>query len=51
VRAVARRFLTDIDGDYETGVFLQFELKGLAGVGQKTVEFLKEKIPGYQSGF
>jgi len=51
VRAVARRFLTDIDGDYENGVFLQFELKGLAGVGQKTVEFFKEKIPGYQSGF
>ncbi len=48
-RAVARRFLTDIDGDFDTGVFLQIELKGLAGVGRKTVDFLKQKIPGYES--
>ncbi len=48
-RAVARRFLTDVDGDFDTGVFLQLELKGLAGVGRKTVDFLKQKIPGYES--
>ncbi len=51
VRVVARRFLTDIDGDFETGVFLQMELKGLAGIGKKTVNFLKQQIPGYQSEF
>ena len=51
LRAVARRFLTDIDGEFDTGIFLQLELKGLAGVGKKTVSFLKEQIPGYQSGF
>lgn len=51
VRAVARRFLTDIDGDFDTGIFLQFELKGLAGIGKKTVSFLKEQIPGYESEF
>ncbi len=51
VRAVARRFLTDIDGDFDTGVFLQIELKGLAGIGKKTVDFLKQQIPGYQSEF
>jgi LPS-assembly protein len=51
VRAVARRFLTNIDGGFENGVFLQLELKGLAGVGKKTVDFLKQKIPGYQSEF
>ncbi|RKZ50034.1 MAG: LPS-assembly protein LptD [Gammaproteobacteria bacterium] len=50
-RAVARRFLTDVDGDFDTGVFLQIELKGLAGVGRKTVDFLKQKIPGYESEF
>jgi LPS-assembly protein len=50
-RAVARRYLTDIDGDFETGIFLQLELKGLAGVGKKTVDFLKQQIPGYQSEF
>ena len=51
MRAVARRYLTDIDGDFQTGVFLQLELKGLAGIGKKTVDFLKQKIPGYRSEF
>ena len=50
-RAVARRFLTDINGEFDTGIFFQLELKGLAGIGQKTVNFLKEQIPGYQSEF
>ncbi|MCG8379202.1 MAG: LPS assembly protein LptD, partial [Proteobacteria bacterium] len=51
IRAIARRFLTDIDGDFETGVFLQIELKGLAGIGKKTVDFLEQQIPGYQREF
>ena len=50
-RTVARRFLTDVNGDYNTGIFFQIELKGLAGVGQKTEEFLRDNIPGYQSAF
>jgi LPS-assembly protein len=48
-RAVARRFLTDIDGEFDTGIFLQFELKGLSGIGRKTVDFLEQRIPGYES--
>lgn len=51
VRAVARRFLTNINGEFDTGIFLQMELKGLAGIGKKTVDFLKQQIPGYQSEF
>jgi len=50
-RVVARRFLTNVDGDYNTGIFFQFELKGLAGIGQKTADYLRENIPGYQSEF
>ncbi|MBL1141388.1 MAG: LPS assembly protein LptD [Proteobacteria bacterium] len=50
-RVVARRFLTDINGEFDTGIFLQLELKGLAGIGKKTVDFLKQQIPGYQSEF
>ncbi len=50
-RAVGRRFLTNINGDFQTGFFLQFELKGLAGVGQMTVDFLTKQIPGYKRGF
>lgn len=50
-RVIARRFLTDINGDYENGIFMQLELKGLAGVGKKTVEYLEQRIPGYQRDF
>jgi LPS-assembly protein len=50
-RAVSRRFLTNINGDFQSGLFLQFELKGLAGVGQMTVDFLSQQIPGYKRGF
>ncbi|MBI4006336.1 MAG: LPS assembly protein LptD, partial [Gammaproteobacteria bacterium] len=50
-RVVGRRFLAEADGDLDTGIFLQLELKGLAGIGQKTVEFLEENLPGYKSGF
>jgi len=50
-RLVARRFLSDIEGDFETGIFLQVELKGLAGVGKKAAEFLEKNIPGYEKSF
>ncbi len=51
LRAVGRRFLTNLRGDFQTGFFLQIQLKGLAGVGQKTVDFLNQQIPGYERGF
>jgi LPS-assembly protein len=51
IRAVARRFLNNLDGDYSTGFFLQVELKGLGGIGRNTVEFLNQRIPGYESDF
>lgn len=51
LRAVGRRFLTNLRGDFQTGFFLQIQLKGLAGVGQKTVDFLNQQIPGYQREF
>nr|VFJ99140.1 MAG: LPS-assembly protein [Candidatus Kentron sp. H]VFJ99325.1 MAG: LPS-assembly protein [Candidatus Kentron sp. H]VFK03973.1 MAG: LPS-assembly protein [Candidatus Kentron sp. H] len=55
-RAVIQRFLngTDEDGaqeDFNNAFLLQLELKGLAGVGRKTAEFLTEIVPGYQSEF
>ncbi len=50
-RAIARRFLADVNGDFQTGFFIQVELKGLAGLGKKTTTFLKENIPGYHDEF
>jgi LPS-assembly protein len=51
VRAVVRRYLTNLDGDFQTGFFIQLQLKGLAGLGQSTVNFLNQSIPGYHSEF
>lgn len=51
MRVVGRRFVSNSKGDTQTGIFFQFELKGLAGVGQKTVDFLYQNIPGYRRDF
>lgn len=51
IRAVARRFLNNLDGDFSTGVFLQIELKGLGGIGRNAVDFLNQRIPGYEADF
>ena len=51
VRFVARRFLTSLDGDFQTGFFVQLQLKGLAGLGQNAVDFLAQSIPGYRREF
>lgn len=58
LRLVGRRFLSGFDtgrgsinDKYQTGVFIQVELKGLAGMGRKTVDFLSHNIPGYTSEF
>ena len=50
LRLVGRRYLTSASGEYNNAVFMQFELKGLAGVGNAT-EFLQKSIPGYQNEF
>jgi len=58
LRLVGRRFLSgfntgtgSINDEFQTGVFIQVELKGLAGMGRKTVDFLSQSIPGYTSEF
>ena len=47
LKAVGRRFLSNLDGDFNTGFFLQLELKGLGSIGQRTTELLNQAIPGY----
>ena len=34
---------------YDTGLFVQLELKGLTGLGDKLDAFLEQELPGYQS--
>lgn len=38
----------DPEGESQTGVFFQIELKGLTGVGEKLDEFFEENIYGYR---
>lgn len=51
VRAAARRFLSTATGRFDTGFFLQLELKGLAGVGRQTESFFRRTVPGYEPAF
>jgi LPS-assembly protein len=50
-RAVVRRYVTTATNQYDTGVFLQVELKGLTGIGANTKGFLERYVPGYRSEF
>jgi LPS-assembly protein len=58
VRTVARRFLNqdpstraEDDTELDDQIFVQLELKGLAGFGRSTTSFLKRSIPGYENDF
>lgn len=48
LRFGARRFVNNHDGSQETGVWLQLELAGLAGVGSASDSFLTQEIRGYR---
>lgn len=60
IRAVARRFINatsintvntagrqGFDDEFSTGFFLQFEMKGLTGIGSDTGRFLERSIRGF----
>jgi LPS-assembly protein len=47
VRLGARRYVSNHDGSTSTGVWLQLELAGLAGVGSASDAFLTDEIRGY----
>lgn len=51
LRVVVRRYLNGITDAYNTGFFVQLELKGLTGVGTGAVPLLERGIPGYRPVF
>ncbi len=51
VRTVIRRHLSTTGGAYDNSFFIQFVLKGLAGLGQSTSSFLQQSVPGYKPEF
>ena len=56
VRLLARRWLDNelintvdaLDLEYDRGVFIEFQLKGLGGFGRKISKVLEESIVGFQ---
>jgi len=51
LRVIGRRYLSDTTGNHTAALFLQLQLKGLAGIGDKALDFLREGIPGYERQF
>jgi LPS-assembly protein len=49
LRLGVRRFVNNHDGSQDTGIWLQLELAGLAGVGSASDAFLTEEIRGYRA--
>lgn len=50
-RAMARRYVRNVQGDYNNGVWLELELKGLGSLGRKSGQLLERAILGYGSAF
>ena len=50
-RLVMRRYLNNFEGEYHNGIYLQFYLKGLGGLGKKANTLLEESIPGFVDRF
>ncbi|MFT5173200.1 MAG: LPS-assembly protein [Gammaproteobacteria bacterium] len=50
LRLVGRRYLSSSNGEYTSGVFIQFVLKGLTSVGDADA-LLGRSIPGYRDEF
>ncbi len=48
LRLGVRRFVNNHDGSQDTGIWLQLELAGLAGVGSASDAFLTSEIRGYR---
>lgn len=51
LRIGGRRFIRNTEGEFDTGVFAQIHLKGLAGFGTANEAFVQGLIPGYRSPF
>jgi LPS-assembly protein len=51
IRLLSRRYIRNVEGEFDNAIFMQAELKGLAGVGRTASSFLRRSIPGYEPFF
>ena len=47
-RVIARHWIHDAEGDADNAVYFEIEFKGIGSLGQKTDDFLRRGILGYQ---
>ncbi len=47
-RVIVRRWIHNVEGEYDTALYVELEFKGVGSVGQKTDSFLRRGILGYQ---
>ncbi|MBK8283615.1 MAG: LPS assembly protein LptD [Ahniella sp.] len=48
VRILARRYVRNIEGDLNNGVYVELEFKGLGSLGRRAEDFLRRAILGYR---
>lgn len=51
IRVFSRRYIRNVEGQFDNAVFMQAEFKGLGGLGNSASSFLKRNIPGYEPLF
>jgi LPS-assembly protein len=50
-RGMVRRYIRNVQGDFNNGIWLELELKGLGNLGRKSGHLLERAILGYGSAF
>lgn len=48
IRLLGRRYVRNLEGDINNGIFVELELKGFASLGRNTEDFLQRAILGYR---
>lgn len=51
IRILSRRFIRNVEGEFDNAIFMQAEFKGLGGFGRSAASFLRRSIPGYEPLF
>ncbi|HMM74700.1 MAG TPA: LPS assembly protein LptD [Gammaproteobacteria bacterium] len=51
IRLLSRRFIRNVEGEFDNAIFVQAEFKGLGGFGRSAASFLRKSIPGYEPIF
>ncbi len=51
IRLLSRRYIRNVEGEFDNAIFMQAEFKGLGGFGRSAASFLRKSIPGYEPIF